>query len=101
MCTTLLTQYGKNKSVAVGWTVLEVTDTPDLFDAWHSVVGPLLDKLEPLGWEGLSKFYPVGTVMNKPWPLVAGRSAHYSNALHSLAGMTTLPTEMVGLGPFP
>ena len=80
---------------------MEVTDTPDLFDAWHSVVGPLLDKLEPLGWEGLSKLYPVGTVMNKPWPLVAGRSAHYSNALHSLAGMTTLPTEMVGLGPFP
>jgi hypothetical protein len=101
LCTTLLTQYGKNKSVAVGWSVLEVTDTPDLFDAWHSVVGPLLDKLEPLGWEGLSKLYPVGTVMNKPWPLVAGRSAHYSNALHSLAGMTTLPTEMVGLGPFP
>jgi len=44
LCTTLLTQYGKNKSVAVGWTVLEVTDTPDLFDAWHSVVGPLLKR---------------------------------------------------------
>ena len=66
LCTTLLTQYGKNKSVAVGWFVLAVTDTPDFFDAWHSVVGPLLDNLEPLGWEGLSKLYPVGTVMNKP-----------------------------------
>jgi hypothetical protein len=95
-CARELERYGANPKVALDWSVCILADIPDLFDSWFTTVSPALAKLAPRSCEQMDKLSPLERARNKPWMVVAHKAKSWSNALHSLAGMSSLPTDLVG-----
>ena len=95
-CARELERYGANPKVALDWSVCILADIPDLFDSWFTTVSPALAKLAPRSCEQMDKLSPLERARNKPWMVVAHKAKSWSNALHSLAGMSSQPTDLVG-----
>jgi hypothetical protein len=95
-CASELERYGANPKVALNWSICLLADLPDLFDSWFTTVSPALAKLAPRSFEQMDKLFPLKRARNKPWMVVTHKAKSWSNALHSLAGMSSLPTDLVG-----